>query len=1841
MATWLGRNGDINAVTSYGTIGDASYLSIKVGSRFIGYYPSSVTNDASTLLVLGGFVPYSTHGKTPPGDGEGSDGSSGIDHEFFVYRTGYHITATGYSPYVVTTPTSYTASGSATVGILQIGSGGTVTLPGALQVVGTNTTGPTFAASGVVKITGSLTDTGGYGVVGDGSSMVVSGTASFNTGVQFPNVGSVSLIDSNSGTGFGSTSITVTASGTLDTMGLLVGFPQAGSAGSLTVNGTLTDMSKTVGITVGATSAGKSTFTVGATGMVASFAATLGGSDGSADTAIITVGGQWYDEGTFTSYKGGTLTILGQLSANQFNLDGTTTLTGGVMTVLTLSAGEEASPGELLVQSDGMFTAAAGAYIGVPLFATQAGSTVKLTNTTLTDSGSSVSPLGVGAMLNGRVDVTGGAISFTDASSQVLVGFVDSSGAGSGKLGTSGTTVTVSSTVLGMGSNASGTLTIAGGTWTDTGSGMSMQVGAGGAADLQVTNGAVLNDQGASIATASLSGDGLSDQVEVTQNATWNVAGALNVGGPATGQLSVDSGGTVAVTGSATVDAPSSDSSKFSVIDVGGGGTLKANNLTLGSNGQGQLVVDAGGTVTLKGFLLVNHGAVTITGSGATVSATQLYMGAASDSALVNTTTVAGGAILSLTSLAGAVIGANDVLRLSGGAVDADTVNVAAGGAVRGYGILGDVVTNLTQVQGGGSVVAQGGVLEVAGSLSTSSAVINAGASLLVDRDLTGGGTVSFAGTGDKLLVDGVFAPATTISGFVAGDTITLKSAANQAIWINNVLTLGFNGVVVGRFNLPGAYATTGFNVTSIGSGFVSIAVGANSPAATSGVTAPTPSPPPRTDVDDAAAISVAPITDALATTATQVTALLATTNNALSVDASGGAAVSGEGSTRLDITGTLAEVNAALATLTSTAALPGADTLTLDVSDSQGFSDSSSVTIQTADPAVTLTAPGSQSVTAGAPAALSGIAVSSVLTDPALTYRVTVTDATGSLAADATGSDSVTGNGSTSLTITGRLADLDSSLARLAYTATGTATSDTVVITGVDAFGGSTTSAVSVAVAEAAAVTETDWVLPVDGDAGNATNWTSGAPTATEIAGFSDGGYAVGGTIDAGMVTIDGSPTFTGSVSAAGLAGNFATFLDDGMGATFAGGSLTTPSLVVGDTTEASLDLSSGATVTLSGDGPVGETESVYLGLDSAGSGGLTVEGSGTTLQAGTGLDIGDAGTGGFTVSAGASASFGATGGTNDVTDVGNQSTGIGDIHVDGAGTAFSTSDTLYLGIDGLGSLDVTNGGSVTTSGAAGAAVAYLGYNADGTGFGSVDGSGSLWDVTQNLVVGLNGAGYVAVTDGGTLEVDGSLVRVGRNTGATGELDLVGSGSTLDAPNANLNVGLDGSGTVELDEGASATVASVTLGQDADGAIGTFEVNSGSTLNVVGVFSDGLAPDVTVTVSGGTIATGNGLAIGSGGGNTIVDVSDGGAITGGVSIGGSAAVTFDETSTIGGPVKLSGNGTLTFFATSGSGAGALHGAVTVSGGTTDAPATVQAVIGMLDLTNAITFTSGSASVLAVAGQVEIGGSVDGFAPGDTLDLANFVSPVLPDTAVWSDGELSLYADQYGGGALIEQFALPGDYSLSHFSVTPDTSDGGVDLIVQNACYVAGTRIRTERGDVAVEALAIGDLIITASGAVLPIHWIGSRSHVGRFLAAHPGVQPILFRTGSLGRGLPKRDLRVSPKHAMFIDGVLVPAECLLNGNTIVRDRACDRVAYFHVELDAHDILLAEGAPSESFVDDDNRGMFHNADEWESLYPGRERLPAVYCAPRVESGFELEAIRRRLAGVAGEVVLAA
>src|SRR5215831_12921388 len=156
-------------------------------------------------------------------------------------------------------------------------------------------------------------------------------------------------------------------------------------------------------------------------------------------------------------------------------------------------------------------------------------------------------------------------------------------------------------------------------------------------------------------------------------------------------------------------------------------------------------------------------------------------------------------------------------------------------------------------------------------------------------------------------------------------------------------------------------------------------------------------------------------------------------------------------------------------------------------------------------------------------------------------------------------------------------------------------------------------------------------------------------------------------------------------------------------------------------------------------------------------------------------------------------------------------------------------------------------------------------------------------------------------------------------------------------------------------------------------------------------------------------------------------------------------------------------------------------------------------------------------------------------------------------------------------------------------------------------CYCRGTLILTQGGEVRVEDLAIGDMVVTVSGEAKPIKWIGRRGYARRFIAGNPGVLPIVVRAGALAPEIPVRDLWLSPGHALLLDGVLVSSEHLINGLTILQAKAVDQVEYFHLEFEEHEVILAEGAPAESYVECGNRRGFHNAHEFAELYPNDTR----------------------------------
>jgi Hint domain len=189
-------------------------------------------------------------------------------------------------------------------------------------------------------------------------------------------------------------------------------------------------------------------------------------------------------------------------------------------------------------------------------------------------------------------------------------------------------------------------------------------------------------------------------------------------------------------------------------------------------------------------------------------------------------------------------------------------------------------------------------------------------------------------------------------------------------------------------------------------------------------------------------------------------------------------------------------------------------------------------------------------------------------------------------------------------------------------------------------------------------------------------------------------------------------------------------------------------------------------------------------------------------------------------------------------------------------------------------------------------------------------------------------------------------------------------------------------------------------------------------------------------------------------------------------------------------------------------------------------------------------------------------------------------------------------------------------------------------------CFTTDTHIRTTRGEVAVEDLRIGDRIVTASGALRPVAWIGHRDLDGAGKALPHDQQPVRIRAGAFGAGLPTRDLCLSPGHPVLVGadedgagGHLVPIMCLINGTSIAREPVSS-VTYWHVELDAHDILLAEGLPAESYLDWGDRPFFDEASD-HALHNPDFVVPglAARCRPVAFDGPVVEAERARLSGV--------
>lgn len=170
-------------------------------------------------------------------------------------------------------------------------------------------------------------------------------------------------------------------------------------------------------------------------------------------------------------------------------------------------------------------------------------------------------------------------------------------------------------------------------------------------------------------------------------------------------------------------------------------------------------------------------------------------------------------------------------------------------------------------------------------------------------------------------------------------------------------------------------------------------------------------------------------------------------------------------------------------------------------------------------------------------------------------------------------------------------------------------------------------------------------------------------------------------------------------------------------------------------------------------------------------------------------------------------------------------------------------------------------------------------------------------------------------------------------------------------------------------------------------------------------------------------------------------------------------------------------------------------------------------------------------------------------------------------------------------------------------------------------CFLRGTSIKTPTGEACIEGLRPGDLVETVRGEARAVKWIGHGVY------KRNSVIPIRVARHALDERTPRRDLYLSPGHALFIDGVLIRAKDLVNGVSITSVLPADRdaIEYFHIVLDTHDVIFAEGAAAETFLlQERNHEDFMNFAEFASLYPFASHTAMTPCAPIVspDSGRE-------------------
>ncbi len=567
----------------------------------------------------------------------------------------------------------------------------------------------------------------------------------------------------------------------------------------------------------------------------------------------------------------------------------------------------------------------------------------------------------------------------------------------------------------------------------------------------------------------------------------------------------------------------------------------------------------------------------------------------------------------------------------------------------------------------------------------------------------------------------------------------------------------------------------------------------------------------------------------------------------------------------------------------------------------------------------------------------------------------------------------------------------------------------------------------------------------------------------------------------------------------------------------------------------------------------------------------------------------------------------------------------GANTVKLDGSGSQLTDNAGISLStgsITGLGKVT----GAVTATGAAAitASGGMLELASAASGSNLAIAAASSTD-TLKLDAGGNQAHAVSL-NGGTLLLSGNTASLTVGTQlavGSGTVPLAGSGATLtDASGVSLASGaIGGLGAINADLSGTGTVMAAGGTLDLTGT-----VNSGLTLSIADVQNSTLKIDGTATTGAITIDTGNKtLEIGVSGKSLTLTAAEN--VTNGGTIrldGGMLADTHLSGINIGTGAELIGLGAVT---------GVLggNGTIEAAGGTLDLTgASVAASATGLAIANAgsslavdnvangagVTFLGGNGT-LKVLHVSDFFGTIDGLTASTGLTPTNDVD--LADVGTITRSTLSgNTVTFFNGNTQVAQLHLGSALGAGVYADWLADGAQGNDIYLSDVpCFCAGTMIRTEHGEVAVENLKVGDRVETLFRGLQPLRWIG----VGRSLVTpmnREKVRPVVVRRGALGENEPCRDLYLTKGHCLLIDGRLVPVDLLVNYRTIEWDDRARVVEYYHIELDEHDALFADGTLAESYIDDGNRVLFQNTLDRSGEPPMRRLAPVLSGGPELD-----------------------